>query len=133
SSRRKEIIEIAEPNASAKSLSVTAKDSRKEKDFTNIEELRQQWKDKLAETGFDKSTIIKSAESGQQKDAAVLEIPQNTLDIKNVVKEVITTLEKQNVKFGYDTLLTKVMNRVEVQAGIVQEAKTAINKAIKSG
>lgn len=133
SSRRKEIIEIAEPNASAKSLSVTAKDSRMEKDFTNIEELRQQWKDKLAKTGFDKSTIIKSVESGQQKETAALDMPQNALDIKNAVKEVIATLEKQSVKFGYDTLLTKVMNRVEVQAGIVQEAKTAINEAIKSG
>lgn len=131
STRRQEILEASEPNASAKSLSITAKDTRKPKDFTGIEELREEWKQRLSETGFKKEDLIKPKQAEQEQGKAVN--GEKIIDLGSAVKEAVSELAKDNVKFSYDAILTKVINRIEVKDGIMLEARKAIDSEIKKG
>lgn len=129
SSRGKEIIEAVGKDASAKEKSVAAKDTRKKKDFTNIEEVREGWKKQLAETGFDIEKI--------RNNEIKIEIGRgNTsdLDIKDTVKSVIKNLGNENVKFTYDKLLTQVINSISIEKFEgVNNLKSAINQEIQQG
>ena len=133
SSRREEILEAARPNASAKSLAITAQDTRQAKDFSNIEEVRQEWKEKLAETGFNLAQIRRTEqkdEMGNVTQAKPLEASQN---VKEAVEAVISSLEKESIKFSYSEILTRAMNRVEAKVGILAEVQSEVQKATQSG
>lgn len=133
SSRREEILDATQPNASAKSLSVAAKDTRIAKDFSNIEEVRQEWKEKLAETGFNLAQIKRTEqkdEMGNVIQAKPLEASQN---VKEAVEAVISSLEKESIKFSYSEILTRAMNRVEAKVGILAEVQSEVQKATQSG
>ena len=133
SSRREEILEAARPNASAKSLAITAQDTRQAKDFSNIEEVRQEWKEKLAETGFNLAQIKRTEqkdEMGNVTQAKPLEASQN---VKEAVEAVISSLEKESIKFSYSEILTRAMNRVEAKVGILAEVQSEVQKATQSG
>ncbi|SXN82069.1 conjugal transfer nickase/helicase TraI [Klebsiella pneumoniae] len=53
STRRQEIIEKVGEDASAKAKSVAALDTRKTKDFTDIENVRKGWRETMEKAGFD--------------------------------------------------------------------------------
>lgn len=123
SSRRQEILEATDPNASNRALSVAAKDTRNVKDFSNIEEVKKEWEQKLAETGFKKENIINQTAQPQPP----------TVEVTKAVEQSIADLAKDNIKFGYDNLLNKVINQVEVKEGVTHQVREAIEQAIQKG
>lgn len=139
SSRRQEILASVEPNASAKSLSVAAKDTRQAKDFSNIEVIKEEWKQKLAETGFNKADIIKDNSQQEIKitehtlNAPTAEIPSLKDEARIAVEAALEKLSKNNVKFGANTLLTEATYLVKAQDGIVVAIRDQINSLVKSG
>ncbi|PHM59480.1 MobF family relaxase [Xenorhabdus ishibashii] len=127
SSRRQEIIDAVGENATAKQKSVAAKDTRKKKDFTNIEEVRESWKTKLSETGFDHESI---------KGTKNIEIVKNDegSDIRNTVKTAIANLGKESAKFTHDKLLTQVINSMSMsQFSGIDDLREIIKDEIKLG
>lgn len=133
STRREEILEATQSNASAKSLSVAAKDTRIAKDFSNIEEVRQEWKEKLAETGFNLTQIKRTEPKNEISNVIQGKSIEASQNVKEAVEVVISTLEKESIKFSYSEILTRAMNRVEVKAGILAEVQSEVQKATQSG
>ncbi|WP_281111375.1 MobF family relaxase [Providencia rettgeri] len=126
SSRGKEIIDAVGKDATAKQKSVAAKDTRKKKDFTNIEEVRESWKKQLSETGFDPEKIKSHEKVISKKD--------NDIDIKAVVKQVIKNLEKNNAKFTHDKLLSQVINSIGIERfESINSLRDVIKDEIKEG
>ncbi|TNH04054.1 conjugative relaxase [Testudinibacter sp. TR-2022] len=126
STRRQEILNAVGEDASAKSLSVATKDTRQPKILTDISEIREEWKERLAETGFNKSEILKNEGAEPSKMAVPVKI-------ENAVKQSIVEMEGSSVKFAHDALLTKVVNKVAVHQGTLAEIKQAISSAIERG
>lgn len=132
SSRRQEILEAVEPNASAKSLSVAAKDTRQEKDFSNIEQLKDEWKQKLAETGFNKADIVKTGEKQPDKLKSAVQLSLND-EVKVAVQSALDNLSKNNVKFSFSSLLTEATYLVKAQDGIALAIRDHIQSLVKTG
>lgn len=138
SSRRQEILDSVEPNASAKSLSVAAKDTRQAKDFSNIEAVKQEWKQKLAETGFNKADILKeNTQEMKSPEPLPGSSKAESLSLKEEAKLAVDAalekLSKNNVKFGASALLTEATYLVKAQDGIVIAIRDQINSLVKSG
>lgn len=126
SSRRKEIEDAVGKDATAKQKSVAAKDTRKKKDFTNIEEVRESWKKQLSETGFDPEKI--------KNHEKIISTKDNDVDIKTVVKQVIKNLEKNNAKFTHDKLLSQVINSIGIERfESINSLRDVIKEEIKEG
>ena len=129
SSRGKEINDAVGKDATAKQKSVAAKDTRKKKDFTNIEEFRDKWKVALSETGFDHDKIKNNnpiKENSNQQD--------NFLDIKDAIKLSIKNMGKESAKFTYDKLLSNVINSVSIsKIEGVNSIREIIKDEIKQG
>lgn len=118
--RRKEIVESVGIDASAKSLSIATKDTRKAKDFSHIDEIREQWKDKLQETGFNKTEI--------KQTQAKVDLAYKA--ISDAVENAITSLEKNNVKISYEQLFASVVNSIEIKDGVFAAVKKEIIEAV---
>ncbi|NIF23934.1 MobF family relaxase [Candidatus Pantoea multigeneris] len=68
SSRREQILDAVGGEATAKQKSVAALDTRQAKQFTEMESVREHWKETLAETGFDADAFRAEVKSrGEQK------------------------------------------------------------------
>ncbi|MFH2331912.1 MobF family relaxase [Morganella morganii] len=128
SSRHKEIIDSVGENATAKEKSIAAKDTRKKKDFTNINEVRKEWKKTLESTGFNQSEI--KANNTEQLN---IEAADNG-DVKKIIRSVIHGLEKQSAKFTYDKLLSNVINTLSTdQFSDLKNLRENIKNEIDSG
>ncbi|WGL99761.1 MobF family relaxase (plasmid) [Arsenophonus sp. aPb] len=126
SSRRKEIIDAVGEMASAKQKTVATLDTRQKKDFANIEAVRQEWKHKLHQSGFDKNTLIQSL-TAEKPD------PQQKITLQQAIQAAITQLEIHHSKFTYDKLLTQIINQIPFQPGMINKLRTEISQFIKQG
>lgn len=126
SSRRKEIEKAVGKDATAKQKSIAAKDTRKKKDFSNIDEVRKSWKKQLSQTGFDHEKI--------KNHEKIINTKDNDVDIKAVVKQVIKNLEKNNAKFTHDKLLSQVINSIGIERfESINSLRDIIKEEIKEG
>lgn len=158
SSRREEIMEKVGPDASAKQKSVAALDTRNSKEFSDMEGVREHWKEQLADTGFNIDEFRKSVE---EKRASLEELagpdlnhsssepqPVNTgpsrqpvdKDVSNrtnaftaPVKEAIDRISSRSVRFSYDDVLTSVLNHSALEPGIYGQVRQALDIAIENG
>ncbi|WON75539.1 MobF family relaxase [Serratia sp. UGAL515B_01] len=136
STRRKEILEQAGPDASEKSKSVAALDTRKEKDFSDIESVREGWRETMREAGFDHTTYEQArGERKGQLDSAYsmdsADTPKNGLSV--VVDAAIEQVSRKSVRFTFDSVLTNVLNQIPVRDGVLEQAKQALDIAIEKG
>ncbi|MEQ5394112.1 MobF family relaxase [Proteus sp. fly-1013] len=127
SSRRKEIIDAVGEDATAKQKSVATKDTRKKKDFSNIEEVREEWKKKLANTGFKHDSIkkISSIKNEELHDIS---------DVKDTVKKVILNLESNSAKFTHDKIMTNIINSISAdKINEIKDIRKLIKKEVENG
>ncbi|HDX1172868.1 TPA: conjugative relaxase [Pasteurella multocida] len=120
STRRKEIVESVGIDASAKSLSIATKDTRKAKDFSNIDAIRQDWKEKLREAGFNKNQI-------QHNNLKATISYESVFD---AVENAITLLERSNIKISYEQLFANIVNSIEIKEGVFAAVKQEIFNAV---
>ncbi|WP_272664058.1 MobF family relaxase [Providencia sp. PROV016] len=129
SSRGKEINEAVGKDATAKQKSIAAKDTRNKKDFTNIGEVKEQWKKTLSDTGFDHSKIINTDTTKSHRNDI-----NNSLDVNDAIKTAIKNIGKESVKFTYDKLLSHVINSVSInKMEGVNNIREIIKDEIKQG
>lgn len=136
STRRKEILEQAGPDASARSKSVAALDTRKEKDFSDITSVREGWRETMKEAGFDHASYeqARGERKGQlnrESEPAIEDKPKNALSA--VVDTAIDQVSRKNVRFTFDSVLTTVLNQIPVREGVLEQAKQALDAAIEKG
>lgn len=127
SSRRKEIIDAVGEDATAKQKSVATKDTRKKKDFSNIEEVREEWKKKLANTGFKHDSIkkISSIKNEELHDIS---------DVKDTVKKVILNLESNSAKFTHDKIMTNIINSISAdKINEIKDIRKLIKEEVENG
>lgn len=137
SSRREEILAAVGDDATAKQKSMAALDTRKAKDFTGMEGVRDHWQGVLKETGFDAEAFSKTVaeqrqavqadSAGGEKEAAT----PSALD--GAVREAIDRLSARNVRVTYDDVMTSVLNHVPVTPGVYGMARGAVDNAIARG
>ncbi|NNH97753.1 MobF family relaxase [Pasteurella multocida] len=139
SSRRQEILDSVGENASNKALSVATKDTRKNKEFSDMDEVKKDWQKKLDETGFNKENIkvqektLSEANKSGNKSLSNIDKGDGLGLVENALNEALSELSKNNIKFSYDHLLTKIIHHIPARPGIVLDAKNAIENAIKKG
>lgn len=126
SSRRKEIIAAVGEKATAKQKMVATLDTRQKKDFSNIETVRQEWKQKLQATGFDKNAIIKPV-IHEKIDR------QQHITLQQAIKNAIQSLEIHHHRFTYDKLLTQVINQIPYESGMINRLRAEIGKFLDKG
>lgn len=131
STRRQEILEASEPNASAKSLSITTKETRKVKDLDNVDmgKLHQEWKEKLDKTGFSVESI-----KHQRGDITQIKDPLPTSsNAKEAVAYAIEKLEKTMPKFSHSEIMSKAVSVAKQTEGYYAEIYAEVKSAISSG
>lgn len=124
STRREEILENALPNASQKSLTYTALDTRKEKEFENMEAVKQEWQQKLTESGLK----IEELKNLPKDDKAVI-----SLNAKEAVAEAVSELEREKAKFSYSDIFTRSVNLAHTEQNIAKQIHQEVNSLIKDG
>ncbi|WP_199257246.1 MobF family relaxase, partial [Pantoea sp. BAV 3049] len=153
SSRRQEILDAVGENASARAKSMAALDSRKKKEFSEMESVRNHWQEKLHDTGFklvdfrytvsgnvsclqtDKEQHSQVAGQpvlyGKKADGAVgaAERPE----LESVVADAIARLSSKSVRFTYDSVLTGVLTHIPVVEGVFARVREAVDHAISRG
>ncbi|WP_334054730.1 MobF family relaxase [Pasteurella multocida] len=139
SSRRQEILDAVGEDASNKALSVATKDTRKNKEFSNMDEVKKDWQKRLDETGFNKENIktqekiSSEANKSANKSFSNVDKGDGIGLVEKALDEALKELSKNNIKFSYDHLLTKIINHIPARSGIVLDTKNAIENAIKKG
>ena len=116
SSRRQEILEAARPEASQKSLTVTALETRQEKDFTNREQVQSFWQEKWQALmgNFDAEKIKVTAEATQERQ---LDRQANSKSIDEALPSIIQGLAKEKVKFSRAEIIDKIVDKVYFSGG----------------
>lgn len=132
SSRRQEILDSVSAEASNKSLSVAAKDTRQVKDFSAKEETKQFWKEKFNSLmpEFDVEKIKVSPEQRQ-----VLAIEKNTQieAIDKALVSVVSELSQEKAKFGRAEITDKIVDKVYFEGGGFSElVGSRIDKMIEN-
>lgn len=155
SSRRQEIIEAVGENASAKAKSIAALDTRKRKDYSEMEHDLESSRQKLTDSGFDTAAFRKMVAEerarlkvkdepqlqaaapdlaplhGKNADGAVS--AEARPELEAAVADAITRLSSKSVRFTYDSLLTGVLTHIPVEKGVYARAREAIDHAISRG
>lgn len=116
SSRRKEILESVGEKASNKSLTVAAKDTRKAKDFTNKEDVKEFWQEKWGKLlgDFDQDKIKTTPE---QRIDNLRGYDQKIKAIDKVLPDVINDIANNKVKFSRSEIIDKVVDKVYFSGG----------------
>jgi len=163
SSRRQEILEAVGADASAKSKSMAALDTRLAKDFSEIESVREHWKATLHTTGFDETAFREAVADNrvrlQPEKGEALHVPEKVPggasqdrpsvpskesdgmaasgsarpELDAAVTDAIARLSAKNVRFTYDSVLTGVLTHIPVEKGVFAQAREAIDHAISRG
>ncbi|MFK3695317.1 MobF family relaxase [Serratia bockelmannii] len=137
SSRRQEILAAVGPDASAKAKSMAALDTRQAKDFSNIEEFRELWQEKLQTTGFNHADFeaqrLSRAVERAQEEHDLQAGPAEKPTLASAVANAIDVMTRKSVRFTYDNVLTTVLNQVAIHDGVLIEAKSALDTAIEKG
>lgn len=151
SSRRQEILARVGPEASSREKTRAALDTRKAKDFTNMDEVRDYWRQKLKdELGFDYAAFKadalaraadKEGESAPQTAVAALlaartqrqAAQDNAMTPAQAVEQAIVVVSKGAVRFGIDAVLTAALSRLPMREGVYGAVRTEIETAVARG
>ncbi|WP_240116238.1 MobF family relaxase [Erwinia endophytica] len=160
SSRRQEILDAVGENASAKAKSVAALDSRKKKEFSEMESVREHWKETLEEAGFDVAAFRETLATNRvhlqmEKGEGPEKVPGGTFqnrtpgpaketnglasrgsertELEAAVTDAIARLSAKNVRFTYDSVLTSVLTHVPMEDGVFLNVRMAVDDAISRG
>lgn len=117
STRREEILAAVEKEASQKSLSVAAKDTRNVKEFSNQEELKKDWIEKwntLLGENFDIDKIKVTPEQIQERLALKNE---QIAAIDKALPEVIQNIARDKIKFSRAEITDKMVDKIYFEGG----------------
>lgn len=151
SSRRQDILAAAGIDAGSREKTRAALDTRKNKDFTSMDEVRDYWRQKLKdELGFDYAAFQKGVES-RAADRTVEPAPQtaaaallaartqrqaaqdNAMTPAQAVEQAITVVSKGAVRFGIDAVLTAALGRLPMRGGVYGAVRAEIETAVARG
>lgn len=128
-------------DASARSRSVAALDTRKNKEFVESEVRREQWDKVLSGYDFDPDKAIKTAHERSRSDTAEhcdAISPDKTVTtaepaLKEAVTQALSSLSDKKAQFAYSEVLTAVVSLLPAEKDRVQRARTGIDTAIEQG
>nr|WP_172690020.1 MobF family relaxase [Serratia marcescens]SAY46608.1 Multifunctional conjugation protein TraI [Serratia marcescens] len=151
SSRRQDILAAAGRDAGSREKTRAALDTRKAKDFTCMDDVRDYWRQKLKdELGFDYAAFKaevdaraadKTAEPAPQTAAAALlaartqrqAAQDDAMTPAQAVEQAIAVVSKSAVRFGIDAVLTAALGRLPMREGVYGAVRTEIETAVARG
>lgn len=151
SSRRQDILAAAGVDAGSREKTRAALDTRKAKDFTSMDAVRDYWRQKLKdELGFDYAAFKagvdtratdKTAEPAPQTAAAALlaartqrqAAQDDAMTPAQAVEQAIAVVSKSAVRFGIDAVLTAALGRLPMREGVYGAVRTEIETAVARG
>lgn len=146
SSRSQAIREAAGPDASAKSRSVAALDTRQAKAWADPDLLKADWHRRLTDEKFDIDNYISQAQTrteppgpavggtegiratGQPDSASSAQISES--DVQKAVSDTISALSEKKVQFTWSEMLAGTVNRLPSAPGLFDQARAGIDAAI---
>lgn len=117
STRRQEILESVEKDASARSLSVAAKDTRNAKDFSNQDEVKKEWQEKWNSLLGENFDINKIKVTPEQLQARIELKSEQTALIDKALLEVVAEVANSKAKFSRSELTDKLVDKVYFEGG----------------
>nr|WP_241389713.1 MobF family relaxase [Serratia marcescens]ULG13112.1 hypothetical protein 1573p1_00052 [Serratia marcescens] len=151
SSRRQDILAAAGADAGSREKTRAALDTRKAKDFTSMDDVRDYWRQKLKdELGFDYAAFKagvdaraadKTAEPAPQTAAAALlaartqrqAAQDDAMTPAQAVEQAIAVVSKSAVRFGIDAVLTAALGRLPMREGVYGAVRAEIETAVARG
>ncbi|MGQ6475912.1 MobF family relaxase [Serratia sp. IR-2025] len=151
SSRRQDILAAVGADAGSREKTRAALDTRKNKDFTSMDAVRDYWRQKLKdELGFDYAAFKaevdaraadKTAEPAPQTAAAALlaartqrqAAQDNAMTPAQAVEQAIAVVSKSAVRFGIDAVLTAALGRLPMREGVYGAVRAEIETAVARG
>jgi len=151
SSRRQDILAAAGRDAGSRAKTRAALDTRKNKDFTCMDDVRDYWRQKLKdELGFDYAAFKaevdaraadKTAEPAPQTAAAALlaartqrqAAQDDAMTPAQAMEQAIAVVSKSAVRFGIDAVLTAALGRLPMREGVYGEVRAEIETAVARG
>ncbi|WP_157945158.1 relaxase domain-containing protein, partial [Escherichia sp. MOD1-EC5950] len=152
STRSQQIREAVGDDASAKSRSVAALDTRRAKQKEpDREELLTEWHERIDRTGFSYRAL---REKAAEREKAVLpgegegysqreKLSSSTSDqregvtvpsvMRDAVSQAISLLSDRRAQFTYSDVLSRTLALVEAEPGSIAMARAGIEQAISSG
>ncbi|MDI9224357.1 MobF family relaxase [Serratia sp. PF-27] len=151
SSRRQDILAAAGTDAGSREKTRAALDTRKTKDFTSMDAVRDYWRQKLKdELGFDYAAFKagvdaraegKEVEPAPQTAAAALlaartqrqAAQDDAMTPAQAVEQAIAVVSKSAVRFGIDAVLTAALGRLPMREGVYGAVRAEIETAVARG
>ncbi|BEM90551.1 conjugal transfer protein TraI (plasmid) [Serratia marcescens] len=151
SSRRQDILAAAGVDAGSRAKTRAALDTRKAKDFTCMDDVRDYWRQKLKdELGFDYAAFKaevdaraadKEVEPAPQTAAAALlaartqrqAAQDDAMTPAQAVEQAIAVVSKSAVRFGIDAVLTAALGRLPMREGVYGAVRAEIETAVARG
>lgn len=151
SSRRQDILAAAGVDAGSRAKTRAALDTRKAKDFTSMDDVRDYWRQKLKdELGFDYAAFKaevdaraadKEVEPAPQTAAAALlaartqrqAAQDDAMTPAQAVEQAIAVVSKSAVRFGIDAVLTAALGRLPMREGVYGAVRAEIETAVARG
>lgn len=151
SSRRQDILAAAGRDAGSRAKTRAALDTRKAKDFTSMDDVRDYWRQKLKdELGFDYAAFKaevdaraadKEVEPAPQTAAAALlaartqrqAAQDDAMTPAQAVEQAIAVVSKSAVRFGIDAVLTAALGRLPMREGVYGDVRAEIETAVARG
>lgn len=151
SSRRQDILAAVGMDAGSREKTRAALDTRKAKDFTSMDDVRDYWRQKLKdELGFDYAAFKagvdaraegKEVEPAPQTAAAALlaartqrqAAQDDAMTPAQAVEQAIAVVSKSAVRFGIDAVLTAALGRLPMREGVYGAVRAEIETAVTRG
>ncbi|EMQ4189025.1 MULTISPECIES: MobF family relaxase [Serratia] len=151
SSRRQDILAAVGMDAGSREKTRAALDTRKAKDFTSMDDVRDYWRQKLKdELGFDYAAFKagvdaraegKEVEPAPQTAAAALlaartqrqAAQDDAMTPAQAVEQAIAVVSKSAVRFGIDAVLTAALGRLPMREGVYGAVRAEIETAVARG
>ena len=134
SQRRQHIVEAVGHEASLKSRDVAALDTRQVKHTPDKSTLLTDWFDRLDKNGFgvdERRDFYAAAEQrAQQKTGQAT--PSVQPDIREAVTAAIALLSDKQLSMTYSQVLSKTLNGLTAEPGLIGHVREAIDHAIKT-
>lgn len=151
SSRRQDILAAVGADAGSREKTRAALDTRKNKDFSSMDAVRDYWRQKLKdEQGFDYGEFKAGVEAraagrdnalAPQTAAATLlatraqrqAAQDDAMTPAQAVAQAIAVVSKSAVRFGIDAVLTAALGRLPMREGVYGAVRTEIETAVARG
>ncbi|WP_164120186.1 MobF family relaxase [Serratia marcescens] len=151
SSRRQDILAAVGMDAGSREKTRAALDTRKAKDFTSMDAVRDYWRQTLKdELGFDYAAFKtevdaraadRTVEPAPRTAAAVLlaartqrqAAQDDAMTPAQAVEQAIAVVSKSAVRFGIDAVLTAALGRLPMREGVYGAVRAEIETAVTRG